>query len=312
MKTKKSKFLKAFGFSSLALLMGIAGTMAFAPLGITPNNMASASEMVESTTEQGLITPKADDPVIYTTESGLEIKYGNSLPNTPTHLTSGNLNGFPYFTTTKSGTTYTWVIIGWNPNETNTPAGIAIQDEVTKQRIFGSQIELKTNSEIETGCVLCLANTTTGTSAWTTSGTNPSGYWCTDQGYYGGPNNNLSNLINSYYTNDTFGFGTYLNSIKIVTISQQSYYYTASVSNVSNTTKTDLKMFVLGSHAVDNFKYSTYLTSGQVKLTSDVWLRSMPSHTQPYYLNTSGTVSTPSSYSCGYSKGVRPAFVMQV
>ena len=135
MKTKKSKFLKAFGFSSLALLMGIAGTMAFAPLGANPNNLAGASEMVDQ------INTKADgknikyapsalgldpenDPIIYTTESGLEIKYGGvntSLgggDESFTELSSSTISserplaGYPYITMgTYSGYAVNWVIV---------------------------------------------------------------------------------------------------------------------------------------------------------------------------------------------------------
>ena len=113
---KKHKFLKTFSIASLALLMGAAGVFAFAPLGASPS-VANANAMVETTTEQGLITPKADDPVIYTTESGLQIKYGNAAPSTlNSSLDSGNLEGFPYFTTASGSTTYTWVIIGRNSN----------------------------------------------------------------------------------------------------------------------------------------------------------------------------------------------------
>lgn len=114
MKNRKSKVLKAMVFSSLTLVMGAIGTLAFAPLQSTQISSASEAEM---TTEQGLITPKADDPVIYTTESGLDIKWGNALPSTfNPSLNSGNLQGFPYFTTTSDSTTYTWVIIGRNAN----------------------------------------------------------------------------------------------------------------------------------------------------------------------------------------------------
>ena len=122
---KKSKLFKTISFSSLALLMGIAGTMAFAPLGAGNGNVAGASEVNTSyETEQGLITPKADDPVIYTTESGLEIKWGNyahdsiggnevgGVGNVGNSLSSGYLSGFPYFTTNDGTTDYTWVIIG--------------------------------------------------------------------------------------------------------------------------------------------------------------------------------------------------------
>lgn len=108
---KKSKILKTLGFSSLALLIAAGGTFAFAPLGASPNSLANASE-IETSTEQGLITPKADDPVIYTTENGLNIKWGTLSINTS--LGTGNLNGFPYFTTNDGSKTYTWVIIGRN------------------------------------------------------------------------------------------------------------------------------------------------------------------------------------------------------
>ena len=121
---KKNKALKTFGFTSLALLMGAAGMFAFAPLGTSPNNLASASEIETATIETGgLIVPKADDPVIYTTESGLEIKYGNITPivlgggnekSSFENMPSGNLNGFPYFTTQSGSATYSWVIIGRN------------------------------------------------------------------------------------------------------------------------------------------------------------------------------------------------------
>ena len=113
---KKSKLLKSLGFASLAILMGAAGVFAFAPLGASPS-VANASELETTTTETGgLIVPKNDDPVIYTTESGIDIKWSNySLTGTNgnqvglaessgTSLSSGNLSGFPYFVT-NDGTT---------------------------------------------------------------------------------------------------------------------------------------------------------------------------------------------------------------
>ena len=125
---KKSKLLKSLGFASLALLMGVAGTMAFAPLGAGPS-VANANEMVDQ------INTKADgknikyassalgldpenDPVIYTTESGLEIKYCGE--NVNDQLASGKpLSGYPYFTMgTYGGYAVNWVIIGRNTNDT--------------------------------------------------------------------------------------------------------------------------------------------------------------------------------------------------
>ena len=125
---KKSKLLKSLGFASLALLMGAAGVFAFAPLGANPS-LASANTLSDE------INTKADgenikyapstlgldpenDPVIYTTESGLEIKYGGE--NVNDQFASGKpLSGYPYFTMgTYNGYAVNWVIIGRNTNDT--------------------------------------------------------------------------------------------------------------------------------------------------------------------------------------------------
>ena len=108
---KKNKALKTFGFSSLALLMGAAGAFAFAPL--IPNQ-ANASE---TTTTTGLGLDPKNDPVVYTTESGLEIRMSNNkITSTLATKTNKNysytqdLTGFYYFTMgTYSGTIYTAV-----------------------------------------------------------------------------------------------------------------------------------------------------------------------------------------------------------
>ena len=142
---KKSKFLKPFSFTSLALLMGAAGVFAFAPLGTGPS-VAGASEMVDQINtkadgENIKYAPSAlgldpeNDPVIYTTESGLEIKYGGAT----TILGGGNeqsdfsaaplpsgkpLSGYPYFTMgTYNGYAVNWVIIGKSTTGIPTSSG---------------------------------------------------------------------------------------------------------------------------------------------------------------------------------------------
>ena len=125
----KRKALRGFAFGGVALMMATAGVFAFAPLGTVQPASLEASQPTDV-----LVTPKEDDPVLFTTEDGLEIKWGNAASlqgggketwsaskyttqasakaqysATPTdtytsNLTSGNLNGFPYFTT-KSGST---------------------------------------------------------------------------------------------------------------------------------------------------------------------------------------------------------------
>ena len=105
----KRKFLKTFSFTSLALLMGIVGTFAFAPLGIS-----SAQEQPTTTTGLGL-DPK-NDPVVYTTESGLEIRMSNASQYSGTSTFTTNMNvsltqdltNFYYFTMgTFSGSIHT-------------------------------------------------------------------------------------------------------------------------------------------------------------------------------------------------------------
>ena len=131
---RKNKFLKTFGFTSLALLMACTGVVAFAPLGI-----GSAQEQTITTTGLGL-DPK-NDPVVYTTESGLEIRMSNANKITGTSTLTNNLGtnftqdltSFYYFTMGKySGTLYTsksttdtftvtneplnWIILGLGEN----------------------------------------------------------------------------------------------------------------------------------------------------------------------------------------------------
>ena len=106
---KKRKIFKTLAFSSLALVMAAGGIFAFAPIG------ASASTPPPTTTTGLGLDPK-NDPIVYTTESGLEIKMSNAnkfAGTTTTTTNKGNtytqdLSSFYYFTMgTFSGTIYT-------------------------------------------------------------------------------------------------------------------------------------------------------------------------------------------------------------
>ena len=106
---KKRKIFKTLAFSSLALVMAAGGIFAFAPIG------ASASTPPPTTTTGLGLDPK-NDPVVYTTESGLEIKMSNADKFSGTVTTTTNtgskftqdLSSFYYFTMgTFSGTIYT-------------------------------------------------------------------------------------------------------------------------------------------------------------------------------------------------------------
>ena len=106
---EKRKIFKTLAFSSLAVVMAAGGIFAFAPIG------ASASSPPPTTTTGLGLDPK-NDPVVYTTESGLEIKMSNAdkFAGTTTVTTNRgysytqDLTSFYYFTMgTFSGTIYT-------------------------------------------------------------------------------------------------------------------------------------------------------------------------------------------------------------
>ena len=366
-KTKR-KFLKTFSFTSLALLMGIAGTMAFAPLGASPS-VANASE-IETTTEQGLITPKADDPVIYTTESGLEIKWGNAAPNNiKTQLGSGNLSAFPYFTTSDGSTTYTWVIIGRNSDtgvfasavssylfsnwktstyssttyinknayskrffdstyESTTPAGSAINSVVSSKSYvmdFAHNATPKTNdAEIPSGCVLVLANDsiTTGannvTYAYSTSHTNyrfP---------YYNSTyNTDLKNAMNNYYINKSLGLSSIIDKIQNVTIKTYEYSWESSGDWAWRLASITGYIFPLCASANGStFRWATYLTAAQFKLSARQWVRGCVTAYNGNYYSKVGNVyhyygwcndNGSDVYAAGNNVyGYRPAFVLKI
>ena len=106
---KKRKIFKTLALSSLAVVMAAGGIFAFAPIG------ASASTPPPTTTTGLGLDPK-NDPVVYTTESGLEIRMSNANKLSGTTTTTTNtgytytqdLSSFYYFTMgTFSGTIYT-------------------------------------------------------------------------------------------------------------------------------------------------------------------------------------------------------------
>ena len=304
-KTKRKVF-RTFGFASLALLMGAAGVFAFAPLGTGPS-VANANEMVETTTEQCLITPKADDPVIYTTESGLQIKMGYAVPDTmQPSLSSGYLATFPYFTTTKGSYTYTWVIIGRNSNvtaidsamkeylfstwksntslnlnqyffdssyEEKTAAGVAIKNDTSSKGYVNDNRSMSISStkinddEIPSGCVLAFSNSTIYYNNEYWWYNSSATYCSAANQVFGGSNNGYTNQHKAFYNNDHFGFGNLLNSVQATTLTQRGYY---NSSNTPVDTPCTLHFFPLGASSYDNFKYYTYLTANQCRASSSI------------------------------------------
>ena len=298
---KKSKLFKTISFSSLALLMGAAGVFAFAPLGASPS-VAGASEIETTTTETGgLIVPKKDDPIIYTTESGLEIKWGNA-PAINNSLPSTGLAGFPYFSTSKDGTTYDWVIIGRNTNDTvftsaitnylfsnwKTNTNLKSSTYATKGYYFfnntyesttpaGSAINGVVPSKSYVADVTKVTKTVVGTDevpsgcvlVWSNfyldSNTTiyyNNGYLDSRDACFDGSLNTFKNRHVEYYSQDIFGFESHLSSIKSTSVNATNQWWNGS-SWITVQLSTDLHFFPLasGRYANENFVITTYLTT---------------------------------------------------
>ena len=116
---KRFKILKSFSFSLWAVVMCILAVFAFMPM--TANASITLNDKVietqdEVTTTSGLGLDPKNDPVVYTTESGLEIRMSNATQYTgTTNFTNNrgssvtqNISNFFYFTMGKfSATIYT-------------------------------------------------------------------------------------------------------------------------------------------------------------------------------------------------------------
>lgn len=114
-KVAKSKVLKIFGAGGLALIMGIGtlcGVLLLPIIAAQANANISIGEETLAPQEkllfgQGLGLDPENDPILYTTESGLNIKFGAAT------LEDGGLKGYTYFTMgSYNGVPINWVIIG--------------------------------------------------------------------------------------------------------------------------------------------------------------------------------------------------------
>ena len=203
---KKSKLLKSLGFASLAVFMGATALFAFAPLNNTPIAAGglNASANTENQTFDLGLRPDTD-PVVYVTESGLEIKKSNGKYTSTTTVTTNrgysytqDLTSFYYFTMgTFSGTIYTaknttetftvtnepinWLIIGRGDFDfyDETPAGNSISNDTNKQEIAALQNYLPMSmsaipegpdNEIPNNCFLVISEKLLGNMYFNSSG----------------------------------------------------------------------------------------------------------------------------------------------
>ena len=320
---KKKKHLKIFAASSLALIMS-AGVLCgvLAPVGATSAssaaNLAGVAQSPDRAQSESLITPKEDDPVIFTTESGVEIKYANSLSNS-------NLAGYTYFTMGKyirstTNVTYNinWVIIGYDPSVErfvgdfsgdlyqnaglvqggfsqtstidHTPAGNAIAREM-----YAISSLAKPNDEIGDGCVLCFSQLALASNAF-------------------GSNNN-------YKDSDlqTFMINLYENNLNLEVwqknmIVPQDLKQTFGASSSSEVKQ---QYFFPLSARGEKFDIHYYLNDQSLRIAysmidntaSAYWLRSGQSGSQYAFVDETGYTGWGGTYNLS---GVRPAFVLKL
>ncbi|MBO5310007.1 MAG: hypothetical protein J6A98_02240 [Clostridia bacterium] len=247
-------------------------------------DLAALTQSADSAPAQGLITPHEDDPVLFTTENGIEIKIGNTVGiiNRDLPMSSGwgnpnsNLKKFMYFTTYDNGTPYYWTIIGQSLSNSpftfgNDPASIAIQSE--------AMYPIASTNEIPAGCVLCLANDIVETGVANTDNDGSVHYvfgqYSNNRAIAGYWIGTMYNVMQDYYLDGTFGLRSISDHIQPAELITYGAFPGDSGSSFYLSSHTvSSYIFPLASTAYANsFIYSTYLTNEQIKLSSTQWLR---------------------------------------
>ena len=321
-KLKRKRIIKIVGASTLAIMMGasvLCGVLILpmnsaqantsgatsaangANLSVSSQSGGATSNAVVNTQQEGLITPSEDDPVLFTTESGLEIKFANaSYLNS---LASGNLAGLPYLKTydATTSTYYTWVIIGQSFTQTvsekasaeivgdeelakevvqtmlttgNNPAGLAILSEYLGYATY--------SSEIPSGSVLCIANDIITSCAYNVSVYNDGYSYGNRRMYHSTYVGTLSDTLEGYYNDKSLGLSSLIDSGKILSVELQSggMYNTGFTGNNGSgivyyeyrEVEYTRHIFTLSGNG--NFLYSTYFKKYSPVCSSTWWLRS--------------------------------------
>ena len=325
--SRRRKLLKILGASSLAIMMGasvLCGVL------ISPMHSAQASVSKEDVYNTSSASPLGldpeNDPVVFTTDYGLEIKsHDAGVPNISLKGSSGS--------TTVSGTSwnyisaggYNWIIIGSYSTSSytistltapqyqtigsladSTSAGSAVKNDFSKQVIKVNDMVVPAfsnakkgyNGEIPFGCVLCLCAgniTTTTFNASTSSGNNYSG-------------SNLQSYMNNTVYGSTSTLSTALKGLKIVPQKLTTLYYNSAKSTINNAYVFPLA----GINNTESFYVGSYLdTNAKCDIDAYWWLRSGSAldSTRAYDVDTIGSVGNTYAYN---SLGVRPAFVLQL
>ena len=241
-KNTQKKFLKIFAAASLALITCATTLLATAPFGTSAASAAVESETASSANlAQEIAEYKADiasgkikyapsalgldpenDPVIYTTSSGLEIKKSNATPtSTPNgEFTNTALNGYSYVTMGEyNGYAINWLICGLPKviGETTTPAGAAINAELDKNFFHTSPMANTSGSYYDTTLAAnnfrliseCVLGTSTGVTLAESDTVPANGYILFDKSDDIVLTKVYEVTLNDYISNDTLGLSSF-------------------------------------------------------------------------------------------------------
>ena len=334
---KNNKFLKVFGCLALATFMGATALFATAPFGTSAATVAAESETQPTAQENlaaGTLNLNPDtDPTIYTTESGLEIKFGGAT------VESGGLTGYTYFQMgVYNDEPVNWIIIGYNDSLTvessiiqqrmdswynanggdvlmnylfnnNDPASSVIFDEASRGEaiVMHSIIVTITNAvqnttELDAGEYLCISEKALGSSVFYA-------YRDGQLSYVRDYNSDLCDL--KTYIENLYNEGLNLTETAKALIQPQTLtnYWATTTSTTS-----DAYLFPLAARG-ENFNVSTYLTTGTARCIDNVnyWLRSGAEKINDSAHYVYADAGTGAVYTSGVwtSYGVRPAFVIK-
>ena len=257
---------------------------------LTPEEQAKAELNANILAGGGLGLDPENDPIVATTDWGLDIKFHNAGEWTSTgykadqmssngNVSTSALNGYCYFTGgTYGGVSLKWVIIGYSPTvitstspiwakdigiPDTTDAGNALKSASSKGTLIGTSYKVNpiytnavSNSEIPAGCVLCISEKNLLNADYN----NDSYYTKDSSGYFYGARWSLSELrttMSNLCNSGIAGFDTIRAKIKTVSLNQ--YYYRSSNGSsgaIAKDTATSDKFFALAN--------STYATGDAV------------------------------------------------
>lgn len=346
---KKSKFLKTLGFSCMAVFMGSLTILGGCTTNLSTNNGNDLGANQTFTTTGLGLDPK-NDPVIYTTESGIEIKYGGlDIEGT---LGSGALKGYPYFTMgTYDNKPVNWVIIGrandvtqnvhingkesllfstWkntsratlsnyfmnNIFESTTPAGAAINAAIaSKSYVVDDKIITTSLSSIKNTAEIdsgCVLALSEGALGSSVYAATPSPY----------TGSTLANYCEDLYEENLGLTTTEQNLIKPKTL-KSGYLHLSPLREHLQSGEIPYHMFILAQNSFDtnwnfagqNFLYETYLSFAQMNLSSNSHVRTTCQVYQSkdiYYFSASAGKGSWMGGAATESLSVRPAMVISV